>query len=76
MPVLSMRSEPLDDVSSRGRKRLFDLVVSFLVIVFILSWLVPLLGIISGLNQRARYFLHRKEQAEIIRRSIVTSSAA
>ncbi|MEO5595156.1 MAG: undecaprenyl-phosphate glucose phosphotransferase [Chitinophagaceae bacterium] len=52
MPVLSMRSEPLDDVSSRGRKRFFDLAVSFMVIVFILSWLIPLLGIIIWLESK------------------------
>jgi len=56
MPVLSMRSEPLDDVSSRGRKRLFDIVVSSLVIVFILSWLVPLLGIIIWLESKGPVF--------------------
>jgi len=56
MPVLSMRSEPLDDVSSRGRKRFFDLVVSFLVIVFILSWLIPLLGLIIWLESKGPVF--------------------
>jgi len=56
MPVLSMRSEPLDDVSSRGRKRFFDLVVSFLVIVFILSWLIPLLGIIIWFESKGPIF--------------------
>lgn len=56
MPVLSMRSEPLDDVSSRGRKRVFDIVVSFLVIVFILSWLIPLLGIIIWLESKGPVF--------------------
>ncbi|MEP6725337.1 MAG: exopolysaccharide biosynthesis polyprenyl glycosylphosphotransferase, partial [Bacteroidota bacterium] len=56
MPVLSMRSEPLDDVSSRGRKRFFDLVVSFMVIVLILSWLIPLLGIIIWLESKGPIF--------------------
>ena len=56
MPVLSMRSEPLDDVSSRGRKRFFDLVVSSLVIVFILSWLIPLLGIIIWFESKGPVF--------------------
>jgi len=56
MPVLSMRSEPLDDVSSRGRKRFFDLVISFMVIVFILSWLIPLLGLIIWLESKGPVF--------------------
>lgn len=56
LPVLSMRSEPLDDVSSRGRKRFFDLIVSFLVIIFILSWLIPLLGIIIWMESKGPIF--------------------
>ncbi|MFT3936678.1 MAG: undecaprenyl-phosphate glucose phosphotransferase [Chitinophagaceae bacterium] len=60
MPVLSMRTEPLDDVSSRGRKRLFDLVVSFLVIVFILSWLIPILGIIIWLESKGPIFFSQE----------------
>ena len=56
MPVLSMRSDPLDDVSSRGRKRFFDLIVSFLVIILILSWLIPLLGIIIWLESKGPVF--------------------
>jgi putative colanic acid biosynthesis UDP-glucose lipid carrier transferase len=46
LPILSIRSEPLDDISNRIKKRLLDLVVSSLVIVFVLSWLVPILGLI------------------------------
>ena len=60
MPVLSMRSEPLDDVSSRGRKRLFDILVSTLVIIFILSWLIPLLGIIIWLESKGPIFFSQQ----------------
>ncbi|HTE10378.1 MAG TPA: undecaprenyl-phosphate glucose phosphotransferase [Chitinophagaceae bacterium] len=56
LPVLSMRSDPLDDVSSRGRKRFFDLIVSFMVIILILSWLIPLLGIIIWLESKGPIF--------------------
>jgi putative colanic acid biosynthesis UDP-glucose lipid carrier transferase len=52
LPVLSTRSEPLDDVSSRGRKRVFDIFVSSMVIIFILSWMVPLLGILIWLESK------------------------
>ena len=52
MPILSMRSEPLVDVGNRLKKRALDLVVSFLVIVFILSWLLPLLGILILLESK------------------------
>ena len=44
-PVLSVRTEPLVDMASRMKKRLFDVVFSLLVIVFIISWLYPLLAL-------------------------------
>ncbi|MGH2565091.1 MAG: exopolysaccharide biosynthesis polyprenyl glycosylphosphotransferase, partial [Ginsengibacter sp.] len=46
LPILSLRSEPLDDVGNRIKKRVLDITVSFLIIVFILSWLIPLLGLL------------------------------
>jgi len=44
--VLSARSEPLEAIENRFKKRLFDIIVSLGVVVFILSWLYPLLPII------------------------------
>lgn len=56
LPILSLRSEPLDDVGNRIKKRVLDIVVSFLVIVLILSWLVPLLGLLILLESRGPIF--------------------
>ena len=56
LPILSLRSEPLDDVGNRIKKRMLDIVVSFLVIVFILSWLTPLLGLLILLESRGPIF--------------------
>jgi putative colanic acid biosynthesis UDP-glucose lipid carrier transferase len=56
MPVLSLRKEPLDDVGNRIRKRLYDLLISFLVIVFILSWLVPIISLLIWLESRGPIF--------------------
>lgn len=56
MPVLSMRSEPLDDVGNRIKKRILDIMVSSLVIIFILSWLIPLLGLLILLESRGPIF--------------------
>ena len=64
MPVLSTRSEPLDDVSSRGRKRVFDMIVSSLVIIFILSWMIPLLGILIWLESRGSVFFIQKRSGK------------
>ncbi|NEU10244.1 undecaprenyl-phosphate glucose phosphotransferase [Flavihumibacter sp. R14] len=49
-PVLSVRTEPLEEISSRVKKRLFDVVFSILVIVFIISWLYPLLALFIKLQ--------------------------
>lgn len=56
LPVLSLRSEPLDDVGNRFKKRTLDVLVSSLVCVFILSWLVPLLGLLIKLESRGPIF--------------------
>ncbi len=55
-PILSLRPEPLEDVTNGIKKRLFDITFSLLVIVFILSWLVPLLAILIMLNSRGPVF--------------------
>src|SRR6185503_6209806 len=46
LPILSLRKEPLDDVGNRIKKRALDLGISLFVTVFILSWLMPLIGIL------------------------------
>ncbi len=45
-PIITLRSEPLELMQNRFKKRLFDLVFSSLVIIFVLSWLYPLIGIL------------------------------
>jgi putative colanic acid biosynthesis UDP-glucose lipid carrier transferase len=56
IPVLSLRKEPLEDTGNRIKKRLVDLILSTLVIMFILSWLVPLLAILIKLNSKGSVF--------------------
>jgi putative colanic acid biosynthesis UDP-glucose lipid carrier transferase len=56
IPVVSLRQEPLEDLDSRIRKRLFDLAVSSLVIIFILSWLIPLLGLLIWIESKGPIF--------------------
>lgn len=52
IPILVKRREPLNELSNRIIKRLFDIVFSLAVIVFILSWLFPLLAILIKLESR------------------------
>ena len=56
IPVLSLRKEPLDDVGNRIKKRLYDLVISSLVTIFILSWLVPIVSLLIWLDSRGPIF--------------------
>jgi putative colanic acid biosynthesis UDP-glucose lipid carrier transferase len=56
IPVLSLRREPLEDLDNRIRKRIFDIVVSSLVIVFILSWLIPILSLLIKLDSPGPVF--------------------
>ena len=60
LPILSLRSEPLDDVGNRLKKRILDVIVSFFVIVFILSWMIPLLGILIFIESRGPIFFTQK----------------
>jgi putative colanic acid biosynthesis UDP-glucose lipid carrier transferase len=50
--VLCARTEPLETIGNRFKKRLFDIIVSLGVIVFIFSWLYPILAIIIKLQSR------------------------
>lgn len=55
-PVLSLRPEPLEDATNAIKKRIFDIVFSLLVIIFLLSWLTPILAILIKLNSRGPVF--------------------
>ncbi len=46
IPVLAIRQEPLNDAGNRIRKRVFDIIFSSLVIIFILSWLLPIISLL------------------------------
>ncbi|KIC90162.1 undecaprenyl-phosphate glucose phosphotransferase [Flavihumibacter sp. ZG627] len=56
IPVLSLRSEPLEDTGNRIKKRLFDIAFSLFVIIFILSWLVPIVAILIKLDSKGPVF--------------------
>ena len=56
LPVLSMRADPLEDVGNRMKKRIFDVIISAFVIIFILSWLIPLVAILILVDSRGPVF--------------------
>jgi putative colanic acid biosynthesis UDP-glucose lipid carrier transferase len=45
-PVIKLRHEPLENIGNRFKKRAFDVIFSLLVIVFLLSWLFPIIALI------------------------------
>lgn len=55
-PVINVKLSPLDYFSNQLIKRLFDVLFSILVIVFILSWLYPLLFIVIKINSKGPVF--------------------
>lgn len=56
IPILSFRNLPLDDIFNRVLKRLFDVLFSGLVMVFVLSWLFPILSLIILITSRGPVF--------------------
>jgi putative colanic acid biosynthesis UDP-glucose lipid carrier transferase len=56
IPVISVRPEPLENVLNRSIKRLFDILFSLFVIVFVISWLFPILAIIIKLQSKGPVF--------------------
>jgi putative colanic acid biosynthesis UDP-glucose lipid carrier transferase len=60
LPILSLRSEPLEDVGNRLKKRMLDVTVSLLVVIFILSWLIPILGLLIIIESRGPIFFSQK----------------
>ena len=50
LPILVFRNIPLDDAINRLIKRTFDIIFSSFVILFILSWLYPILAILVKLS--------------------------
>jgi putative colanic acid biosynthesis UDP-glucose lipid carrier transferase len=56
LPVLRRYKEPLNRLHKQILKRSFDLLVSTLVIIFILSWLIPLITILVKLESKGPVF--------------------
>ena len=60
VPVSKLRKEPLDRQLNRRMKRAFDIVFSSAVILFIFTWLFPLLALAVKLSSRGPVFFKQK----------------
>lgn len=56
LPILSLRPFPLEDESNRILKRVLDITVSLFVIIFIMSWLTPLMALLIKLESKGPVF--------------------
>jgi putative colanic acid biosysnthesis UDP-glucose lipid carrier transferase len=56
LPVLVSRSIPLDDTVNKALKRAFDILFSSVVIIFFLSWFIPILALLIKLDSRGPVF--------------------
>lgn len=50
LPVITIRDEPLNEAIKRLIKRSFDIIFSSLIIIFILSWFLPIVSLIIRLD--------------------------
>lgn len=55
-PVLSLQKTQLHNPTIKGIKRGFDILFSLLVIIFILSWMMPLIAILIKLESKGPIF--------------------
>ncbi|MEO9476976.1 MAG: undecaprenyl-phosphate glucose phosphotransferase [Cyclobacteriaceae bacterium] len=56
IPVLNVNAIPLDNKINQISKRLFDVVFSGLFILLILSWLIPIIGLLIRLESKGPMF--------------------
>lgn len=50
LPIMNLRPIPLDDTTNMFVKRTFDILFSLVILVFVLSWLIPLIGLLIKLD--------------------------
>ncbi len=59
IPVLFFKNYPLDDFENKLFKRIFDLVFSAFVIIFIFSWLFPIVVLLIKITSRGPIFFNQ-----------------
>ncbi|MDR3272959.1 MAG: exopolysaccharide biosynthesis polyprenyl glycosylphosphotransferase [Flavobacteriaceae bacterium] len=59
-PILAFKNFPLDNIFNQFIKRTFDIIFSLFVIIFILSWLVPLVALAIVLDSGNPVFYNQQ----------------
>lgn len=60
LPVISLRTIPIQEPFNQFIKRAFDIILSIFIIVGVLSWLTPLLGLLIKLESKGPVFFKQK----------------
>lgn len=58
-PIISLAKVPLDDPLNKFVKRTFDFLFALIVILFLLSWLIPILAVIIKLESKGPVFFRQ-----------------
>ena len=56
IPIISVRAEPLENLLNRSIKRFFDFIFALFIILFIFSWLFPILAILIKFESKGPVF--------------------
>jgi putative colanic acid biosynthesis UDP-glucose lipid carrier transferase len=59
-PIITARQEPLEEANRRFFKRSFDIVFSLFVIIFLLSWLYPIISLLIKLDSKGKVLFIQK----------------
>jgi putative colanic acid biosynthesis UDP-glucose lipid carrier transferase len=59
MPVLSARTEPLEIKINQVLKRISDILISLFIIIFLFSWVLPLMAILIKINSKGPVFFRQ-----------------
>ena len=58
-PILSLSDFPLESSIKSLTKRIFDIIFSLIVVCFVLSWLIPILGLIIVIESKGPIFFRQ-----------------
>lgn len=60
LPILSLREIPIEDPLNQWIKRVFDIFLSLFVLLFVLSWLTPILAILIKSETKGPVFFRQR----------------
>lgn len=71
IPIINVGTIPLDTSFNRFIKRAFDIVFSMLVMIFLLSWLIPIIGLLIKLDSQGPIFFRQNRNGRDNRKFLI-----